>query len=306
MTSSYESGNLSASSWYRTRVQFGGAIILGVLVPYAIASLDNARLAGTPVFQQSLGASFLATMIGCYLFRSLVSYPGIRASYYIVPVFSSAFALAFVAMLVARLGYSRPLLIASYAICVLWYYAIHFMIQRQPMVRIGVVPFGDVAPLLSISGVSWFMLDTPKIPRERCTAIVADFRADMPDEWEGLLADLALSDVSVLHVKQLRESLTGRVEIEHLSENSQGTLVPNAAYRTLKLFADVVVAAILLIPLLPCFLVIALIIKSNSRGPVFFRQSRIGYRGRAVSGMEIPDHGTRNRSRLADRCDHAG
>lgn len=279
MTNSYDSGNLSASSWYRSRVQFGGAIIFGVLVPYTVAVLINSRLSGMPVFQQSLGTSFLSTIVGCYIFRSLVAYPGIRASYYIVPVFSSVFALGFAAMLVARLEYSRPLLIASFVICILWYYVIHFMIQRQPIVRIGVVPFGDVAPLLSINGVSWFVLDDPEIPRERCTAIVADFRADMPDEWESLLADLALSDVSVLHVKQLRESLTGQVEIEHLSENSQGTLIPNGAYRTLKFCVDVAIAVMLLVPLLPVFLIVAGFIKSDTRGPVFFRQLRIGYRG---------------------------
>ena len=48
----------------------------------------------------------------------------------------------------------------------------------------------------------------------------------LPDEWEAFLADAALAGRIVYQVKQLSESLTGRVELEHLSENSFGSLLP--------------------------------------------------------------------------------
>ena len=71
-----------------------------------------------------------------------------------------------------------------------------------------------------------------------CNAIVADFRADLPDEWEAFLADAALAGRMVYQVKQLSESLTGRVELEHLSENSFGSLLPARGYFYLKSAAD--------------------------------------------------------------------
>ena len=49
-----------------------------------------------------------------------------------------------------------------------------------------------------------------------------------------MLAQAAISGVPVYHTKQLRESLTGRVQIEHLSENSFGSLLPALGYKGIK------------------------------------------------------------------------
>lgn len=50
--------------------------------------------------------------------------------------------------------------------------------------------------------------------------------------------------------------------------------------RVIKRIFDFLVSGILLILLAPFFLLIAVIIKTDSRGPVFFRQKRVGYHGR--------------------------
>src|SRR5690606_19732396 len=84
----------------------------------------------------------------------------------------------------------------------------------------------------------------------------------------------------VLHVKQLIEARTGKVEIEHLSENSLGSLIPFMGYLTLRRAFDFIVALTLGILLLPLFAVVAVAIKLDSSGPILFRQVRIGYRGR--------------------------
>lgn len=47
----------------------------------------------------------------------------------------------------------------------------------------------------------------------------------------------------------------------------------------LKPFLDKIASLIILILLLPLFLIIGLLIKIESKGPVFFRQSRVGYKG---------------------------
>jgi exopolysaccharide biosynthesis polyprenyl glycosylphosphotransferase len=57
--------------------------------------------------------------------------------------------------------------------------------------------------------------------------------------------------------------------------------------RTLKRTMDVVISALVLLVLLPLFLVAALAIKLDSRGPVFFRQCRIGVGGREFSIVKL-------------------
>jgi lipopolysaccharide/colanic/teichoic acid biosynthesis glycosyltransferase len=50
--------------------------------------------------------------------------------------------------------------------------------------------------------------------------------------------------------------------------------------RTAKRALDVVVTAAVLVPLAPVLLVIAFLVRRHDRGPVLFRQERIGYRNR--------------------------
>ena len=66
------------------------------------------------------------------------------------------------------------------------------------------------------------------------------------DEWEAFLADAALAGRIVYQHKQLSESLTGRVELAHLSENNFGSLVPMRGWFHLKSLADFIVAVALL------------------------------------------------------------
>jgi lipopolysaccharide/colanic/teichoic acid biosynthesis glycosyltransferase len=117
----------------------------------------------------------------------------------------------------------------------------------------------------------------------KCDAIVADFSTDLPDEWEAFLADSALAGCIVFQVKQLSESLTGRVELEHLSENSFGSLLPARGYFHLKGLIDFLFAVAILPMVLPVMAVIALIIRLDGRGPVLFRQTRVGHAGKHIT-----------------------
>jgi lipopolysaccharide/colanic/teichoic acid biosynthesis glycosyltransferase len=109
--------------------------------------------------------------------------------------------------------------------------------------------------------------------------VLADFRSDMPDEWERRMADYALRGIPVLHYKHFKESLTGRVELEHLSENTFGQLAPISAYMTVRHAMDWLVALVALVVLSPLLLIVAVLVKLESPGPALFRQVRIGYRG---------------------------
>ena len=75
------------------------------------------------------------------------------------------------------------------------------------------------------------------------------------------------------------ESLTGKVELEHLSENSFGTLSPLRSYMSIKHIIDVISALVALVLLFPFLVVIAIVIKLDSSGSILFRQVRIGYQG---------------------------
>lgn len=268
--------------WQRRRLQLGGGVLVAVLFPSAIAATIEPGLWQFALFPASILGSLVATCLGFWLFSNMVAFPGIRASYYVLPVFASTFGAVFAVFFLLRLDYSRPLLITGFLLSVTWYYVVYFMIQRQQRLSIAVVPMGGVDSLYPIDSISWTQLDHPVFPRH-CTTLTADFDYDLPPEWERFLAECALAGISVVHYKQLRQSLTGQVQMERLSENAFGSLMPNATYLTVKQLADAAIALALFPLVLPVLLVIAAGVKADSPGPILFRQNRIGYRGRVFT-----------------------
>ena len=268
----------SGRIWRRKRLQLYGGVIVTTL-PFLVAVAISPRLLSLDVLPPSFLAAIGALCLGYYIFLGLSRFPGIKAGHYILPAFASTFAAAITVLFLSRLEYSRPLLLAGFVVCVTWFYFIHFRLLRQP-VQIGVVPVGDVVSLHEIENVDWRTIPAPDQMPAGCDIIVADFHAEMPDVWESFLADAALNGKSVLHVRQLRESLTGKVQIERLSENAYGTLMPPPAYIQTKVIVDILVAAMMLVLLLPLMLAVGLLVRLTSPGPAIFRQERIGHRGK--------------------------
>lgn len=267
----------------RVRFQLGLGLLLAALLPWLVriqVARDELEKEG---LQVSLVATAIALIGGYYSFRKLSKYPGVRATYHILPSFSVAYGLVLAIFFFARLDYSRLQFLASFIICVVWYYFISLTVQRHQRMRIGVVPYGELQGVKEIQDVTWVDLAEEGASDASFDAIVADLRADIPDNWERFLADRALSGTLVMHVKQMQESLTGRVAIEHLSENNFGSLIPGIVYGKFKRVGDLVITLAVLPPLLPLLLLVALFIRLDSRGPVLFRQKRMGYGGRTFT-----------------------
>ena len=268
----------------RKRFQFAGALVIGALLPWVLREATvEARpfeVAGT----NAMFANAVAIVIAFWMRLSVEPYPGIRRSYVILPSALTGHGIVVAWFLLTRFPYDRVALIGGFLLHVLWLYLLYIYAERSVTRRIAVVPFGGVERLLRIGGVDWTPLKRPLLADAHgCDAIVADFSTDLPDEWEAFLADAALDGRIVYQHKQLAESLTGRVELEQLSENSFGSLVPARGYFYLKGAIDFA-AALLLLPLaLPVMAVIAVAIRIDSKGPVLFRQKRVGHSGREIT-----------------------
>jgi lipopolysaccharide/colanic/teichoic acid biosynthesis glycosyltransferase len=273
--------------WHRVRLQLGVGLLLAVVIPYLVRLREEYGQPDLDSLNNSLVGTIIALVGGYYAFRRVSFYPGVRASYHILPTFAVSYGLALVAFLFARLDYSRLHFLTSFTLCVFWYYVVYFKLQRQQTLRIGIVPYGEVENLFEIPDVQWARLSGDGEEAGSCDAIVADLRADIPDEWERFLADRALAGTLVMHVKQMEESLTGRVAIEHLSENNLGSLIPGIIYAKVKRLGDLVLAGIAIPLLAPFLLLIAIAIKLDSRGPILFRQRRMGYRGRPFTMIKL-------------------
>jgi lipopolysaccharide/colanic/teichoic acid biosynthesis glycosyltransferase len=273
---------VQASLITRRRFQFAGALLVGAVLPYAARAflLPATFLASS----NALLGNAIAVVIAFWMRLSIETYPGIRSSYVIFPAAATAHGVVVAAFLLTRLPYDRLALTLGFALHVAWNYFVYFYGERRIRRRIAVVPLGSTDRLSTIPNVDWMMLKRPRLEDARnCHAIVADFSAELPDEWEAFLADAAVAGRIVYQVKQLAESLTGRVELQHLSENSFGSLLPARGYFHLKAVGDFLVAVVFLPVLLPLMGLIAMAIRADSAGPVLFRQTRIGHAGKRIT-----------------------
>ena len=268
----------------RRRFQFAGALLIGAVLPWFSR---GPLLPGTMIEAASLNSlvgNAVAVIMAFWMRLSIETYPGIRRSSVILPAALTGHGVAVVWFVLTRFPYDRVELAAGFLLHVAWLYFLYIRAERKVRRRIAVVPFGATDGLVKIEGVDWHMLKRPQLRDTRsCNAIVADFSAKLPDEWEAFLADAALAGRIVYQVKQLSESLTGRVELEHLSENSFGSLVPALGYFYLKTLVDFLFAAVLLPVILPVLVVVAVAIRLDSQGPVLFRQKRVGHAGRSIT-----------------------
>lgn len=291
---------LRASPWTRVRFQLAGALLVAVALPYAFRILFFPGTGGTEGLANTMIASVFAILLGEYFLRSIAVYPGVNAAGYAVPAFLATFAIVVGAMLLLRTEYNRVNLLASVVLCVVWYAVVLSMSERSRRLTIAVVPIGDAVDLLSIGDVDWQVLDQVAHPPMPVHAIVADLRADLPDEWERILANATLSGTVVYHSKQLREAMTGRVRIEHLSENTFGSLMPLLAYLRIKMVADFVIALVVL-PIVALILsVVWVLTRFDGGGRFLYTQQRIGYRGTPFTMYKVR---TMHDVRRADDCD---
>lgn len=132
------------------------------------------------------------------------------------------------------------------------------------------------------------------VARYGVTELIMTYAHDLPDDvFKGLLACYE-AGIQVTPMIRLYQQVTGRIPIEHVSERLWTMILPEEArslrlalYAFWKRITDIMLSLIgltLFAPLLP---LIALAIKLDSRGPVFYKQTRLGKGGAPFSIIKL-------------------
>lgn len=269
------------------RFQLSGALLFAGALPYLIRLLTFKSGADVDLHTQTLGLVCMATCLGYWFMRNFVTYPGVEKTGYILTSFFLAYSIFAFVMIIGRIEYSRFMLLCGMIMSIAWFYFVSTYESRKLSFCVGLTPFGDNEPMPDAVGISWKKLSEPGPLPPEIDAVSADLRGDMPDEWERALADYALSGIPVYHTKHLRESLSGQVDLEHISENNFGSLSPASAYMTVKHGFDKVLALLGLIVIAPVMVLCCIIVRLDSPGPSLFRQRRIGYQGKPFTVLKL-------------------
>lgn len=274
------------STWLSAPVQLAFAVGICVLMPLVLATWSLPLGWREPEAQNTAIATFLALIIGYWLHRSVSALPGTRESSGILPSQMISFGAVLTVILFFRIDYSRSILLSGFALTIVWFYIVYLITQRKVTLLLGTVAGGRVEMFQGLDGVECVPLGLADWP-DGLDAVAADFRFDHGDEWEKRLSDYVLGGFPVYHSKVLWESLTGRADLEYLSENNLGALGPLAPFQTAKRAIDRLLALPAILVLSPLLLVAALAIRLDSPGGALFRQRRIGFRGREFEVLKF-------------------
>lgn len=218
-----------------------------------------------------------------FLFLSkLKRYPGTQSLAFIIPTLSFAWLGIFALFnLFTPIQYSSQVFIYSFFLANVCSFAGFFIERHYKKLKLALVPYGRALELKNIASAHTVLLQQPTLAGHRYDGIVADLHAsDLPAEWQTFLAECTLAHIPVHHTQQIIESLTGRVRINHLSENSLGTLLPSSVYSGVKRVSDIVLVFLFLPVFLPIMAISAVFIMLDSPGGIFFNQERMGFRGK--------------------------
>ncbi len=235
-------------------------------------------------------ASLLAIIAGFLVIRRLLSLPLLQSYGYVALTFVSSFALVAVGLKFLRIEFSSPQFFLG-MVMIIGLSELFFYANRQwVLMNIAVVP--GAAPLtklpeLLVDSVQITMLNSVPTIDFDYSGVIADLTQDLEPKWERFLALAALRGIPVYHVKQFNESLTGRVVLDHLRENTLGAVVPSLIYPQFKRAIDFLVA-LLCLPLVASIIgVCAILIKLETPGPVFYCQRRAGFGGRPFNIFKL-------------------
>ncbi|MHA1559669.1 MAG: sugar transferase [Alphaproteobacteria bacterium] len=273
--------------WARDRLQLLGALVVAVIVPALLRSqLSFLEVSLDSATATTIGSA-AAVLAGAFVVRRITVYPGAQALAYVFPVFAGVFAAVVVIFFFARIDYSRAQFLLSFVLSVSWFLVALRTERRVRRLHFLVLPFGNGPSLVDMGGAEWNIARSPDDRSRGYSGVVADLRSDMPPDWQRMLADAALNGTPVYHSKLLAEALSGRVEIEHLSENHLGSLLPSRLYLRLKRYFDLALSIISLPIVLPAVALAVLAILLFDSGPVFFRQQRLGFRGKEFTVFKL-------------------
>ncbi len=263
------------------RVQLIGALLFGVLGASLLRRFYFSEWSDTSFDATTTGTS-LAVLIGLLIYRKVTSLPGTAALLNTVPAFTVSYLAVAALFFALRIDFSRFEFGFSFGLVVIFIFLLAAVAVRVSRPSFAFVAGGRADELLRIRFANWLRVETPEDVRDiPDLPLVADLNSgNMSPEWERCIAEEAISGRRIFNARQLKESLLGRVEIEHLSENSFGHLAPDSIYAPMKHYIDFVVALTALIVLMPLLLATALLIRLESHGPAIFRQKRMGYGGR--------------------------
>lgn len=247
-----------------------------VLLPFLVLTNSTITDGANDGHTQALYIStFVFAFTNYGIKRFLLIYPGGRSAGLLITQIFTTYAVIIFIVLFLRLEFSRLLLISSTGIALIWFYIEYRLTIYYKRTKLAVINKGLATEIINLPNIDARALPSLDLGHTRYDGVVADFRVLNADE-ERFLTSCVLNSVPVYNAKSIYESITGRVRIDHMSENNIGALLPSLALERFKSILDILFVLLTAPLVLPLCLITAIAIYFESPGPIIYTQTRIG------------------------------
>jgi lipopolysaccharide/colanic/teichoic acid biosynthesis glycosyltransferase len=261
-----------------------GGFLFCVVLPIPIYATGEPFAGGIGAMEQTILATAAAYVIVWYCGRRLDAFPRVTLQGnigYIAPVAAIAYATIAVLLLLLRSDYSRVQLFGSGFLAILWMAFVGQLKARYLARNYAVLPSSLVEAMPGLPTCHWLSFENVERDGIRVDAIVADLGAGLTERQVSALAGAAIAGVPVLDRRYIVETLTGRTPLGGLTPNEFGALLPSRQYLVVRRSIELLLTVLFVPIFLPMLAVVALVIRLDSSGPIFFVQTRVGRRGRS-------------------------
>ena len=285
--------------------RFLRSVLISDVVAFVIAMFGaSAFVYGTPLFWTvplEGGASIWPMMVmlalggGVGLAISMASWRGTvpRPMYSRAVGFVSLSVVSTtVGLVLTRAYFSRPFLLTFGAIW-LTLALLHRYIRRQrPWQEYLTVVTQEKAlvedllnaPHATVSSVLDPREESPGVPVEVDVTLAVDLRAVLSESMAQYVSSASMSGTRVRTFTDVYEEHTGRLPMVHLAEGWElSEPVRRASYASVKRVLDVIVVGLSIVLWVPLALIVALVVRLDSEGPVLYRQQRVGRHGKTFT-----------------------
>jgi len=184
---------------------------------------------------------------------------------------------------------------------------ISFYIMRNRLIprKVAVLRDSPLEPLQHHPGITAEHVDQTQIVNHRFHAVVSDLRNQPGDDRIRILSELAKRKIIVYDTNLFIERLWGRVPLDHLTPVEIETFIPPTVYSRLKRITELLIIILTLPLTLLAGIFIAIAIRLDSDGPVFFLQRRVGQSGSTFVMWKFRSmaHSSESVTRFADKTD---
>ncbi len=234
-----------------------------------------------------MGGASAAYFLMAIILAQLRTFPYANRPFVVNFVVIVVNSLQFIALAAGRVYFSLSFLAVYFIFTNIWFGVEAILRRRFSRYVLAVVRGGYPIEEKQFSNLLLKPFDKPEDLPSGVDGIVIDFRHELSNEWLEFVTRCVMDDIPVISTDDFVETQYGTIILENMTTARSISFQKASIYITIKRIMDVLLVFLFMPVWAPILLVVAILVKLESPGPLIFSQKRIGRRGKPFTIYKI-------------------